>query len=851
MNKIQNVDHCLLNHKLSIKPINYFLWILAWVILFLVFCHASVLADFYENFESGNLSNWTIDGTGVIEITTATSAEGSQSFHHNDSNSSSHSDGIHANFTGFQPNYVSFYVRSGSTTASDAYFVLKENSCGWVVYFYAKSNGKFLVYPSDESFSYNANQWYFVEFQNFDWTTRTFDYYVDGSLIYAGCSFRDSCSSVDFIELYNYSPGVNTYWDEINLTESGSAGPTPNNYPTAISLSNTQFAENLTIGTIIGTFSTTDADPGDTFTYSLVSGIDSTDNTRFVISGSDLKTNEVFDYETASPYSIRVQTDDNNGGTYEEIFILNVTNVNESPVIQPIADQSAIGEHEIQLDIFDPEYDNLTLSASSSNTNIVSDNNITFSGAGAFWTMTITPSDNQTGSTTITLNVDDNNGNVSNTSFLFQSIPVLELPENTQALPGGSFSLPLTLNNPENLGIYGLEAIISYDPTLLNSTGISLTGTVLENNYIVETNNQNSGRIIICFAANNNVYSSDGIIGYLNFDVIGGEGQSSSLTFVTASQNEMNVITKDGVFTVQINQSPSISNIANVTIDEDNSTSLTFTASDLESSPCSLSVNISSDNSVLLPNGNISYTCDNDTYSLNISPISNKNGTATISITVTDSLGLFDTETFDVQVTSINDSPQIDTISNKTTTEDTPTNEISFNISDIETNANNLLLIASSSDTNLIPIENIVFSGTGESRALVITPVENMNGTSTLTITVSDNDLTDSTSFDLTVTPVDDPPEIISPIANVSVNEDSANNTIDLTGVFSDVDNDNAAITKTIQSNSNPGLVNASIADNILTLDYLADQSGTADITVLAESNGKQVLDTFTVTVTA
>ncbi|KPA14544.1 peptidase, partial [Candidatus Magnetomorum sp. HK-1] len=101
------------------------------------------------------------------------------------------------------------------------------------------------------------------------------------------------------------------------------------------------------------------------------------------------------------------------------------------------------------------------------------------------------------------------------------------------------------------------------------------------------------------------------------------------------------------------------------------------------------------------------------------------------------------------------------------------------------------------------------------------------------------------------VNPEDDPPVVVAAIANVSANEDAADTTIDLSNVFTDVDNEDSTIVKTVNNNTNPSLVSANISGNTLTLSYLADQIGTADITVQAESNGKQVLDTFTVTVTA
>jgi Ca2+-binding RTX toxin-like protein len=96
---------------------------------------------------------------------------------------------------------------------------------------------------------------------------------------------------------------------------------------------------------------------------------------------------------------------------------------------------------------------------------------------------------------------------------------------------------------------------------------------------------------------------------------------------------------------------------------------------------------------------------------------------------------------------------------------------------------------------------------------------------------------------------VDNPPTVLNPITDVNVDEDAENSVINLSNVFSDVDNDIALIVKSVFVNSNPGLVTVNIVDNQLTLDYQDNQSGTANITIRGTSNGKTVDDTFVITV--
>ena len=81
-----------------------------------------------------------------------------------------------------------------------------------------------------------------------------------------------------------------------------------NQAPTDLSLSRTSVAENQPIGTAVGTLSTTDPDPGDTFTYQLVSGAGDTGNASFTIVGNQLRTAAVLDFETQHSYSVRIST---------------------------------------------------------------------------------------------------------------------------------------------------------------------------------------------------------------------------------------------------------------------------------------------------------------------------------------------------------------------------------------------------------------------------------------------------------------------------------------------------------------------------------------------------------------
>ncbi|HNC75663.1 MAG TPA: Ig-like domain-containing protein, partial [Elusimicrobiota bacterium] len=76
-----------------------------------------------------------------------------------------------------------------------------------------------------------------------------------------------------------------------------------------------------------------------------------------------------------------------------------------------------------------------------------------------------------------------------------------------------------------------------------------------------------------------------------------------------------------------------------------------------------------------------------------------------------------------------------------------------------------------SSNGTLLPNSALVFGGSGANRTVVLTPALNQNGTTTLTLTVTDGGgLTAQTAFKLTVTAVNDPPVALAQSLGVPSN---------------------------------------------------------------------------------
>lgn len=104
-----------------------------------------------------------------------------------------------------------------------------------------------------------------------------------------------------------------------------------NDAPVDINLSNRSIPENITLNSSVGFFTSSDIDSAQSFTYQLVSGNGDVDNVNFSISGDELKTNALFDYNNQRVHHIRVRTTDQGGLTYEKEFQINITNTNDAP----------------------------------------------------------------------------------------------------------------------------------------------------------------------------------------------------------------------------------------------------------------------------------------------------------------------------------------------------------------------------------------------------------------------------------------------------------------------------------------------------------------------------------------
>jgi gliding motility-associated-like protein len=115
--------------------------------------------------------------------------------------------------------------------------------------------------------------------------------------------------------------------------------------PTDITINNNTVNERNPVGTLVGTLSAVNTAPAVTFTYSLVTGTGSTDNSSFRIAGAQLQTAAILNYGVMS---IRVRATGSNGLSIEKVLTIIVNQVNQAPVMDVINDQRVCNVSDVQ-----------------------------------------------------------------------------------------------------------------------------------------------------------------------------------------------------------------------------------------------------------------------------------------------------------------------------------------------------------------------------------------------------------------------------------------------------------------------------------------------------------------------
>jgi hypothetical protein len=179
--------------------------------------------SFQENFEDGDYNGWDknypvntvperyhliIDTPGANGTTYCIFLQGGRD--------KTYWDGIHTiTPDAVKPNYVGFYAKTAFDTTTAGCFEFTTGSSPVPGLSFQFNRLKKIVVNGTECADYQANKWYHVEFKDIDWTTRTFNFYLDGNLITSNLTIPSSSYSLGDISLFNTDENSQAWWDEL------------------------------------------------------------------------------------------------------------------------------------------------------------------------------------------------------------------------------------------------------------------------------------------------------------------------------------------------------------------------------------------------------------------------------------------------------------------------------------------------------------------------------------------------------------------------------------------------------------------------------------------------------------
>ncbi|MEE3370379.1 MAG: FG-GAP-like repeat-containing protein [Planctomycetota bacterium] len=311
------------------------------------------------------------------------------------------------------------------------------------------------------------------------------------------------------------------------------------------------------------------------------------------------------------------------------------------------------------------------------------------------------------------------------------------------------------------------------------------------------------------------------------------------------------------------NAIPTLDGINDVTINEDAidpTVNLTgITAGGREDDP--LQITAHSDNPDLILDPQVEYDSPESTGTLHFPPVADAFGTAIITVTLTDGGPDLDLATtgdnesinrsFVVTVNPINDLPTLDALEDQSIQEDGEARVI--DLSGITAGGGEIqpLRIDTSSDNpDLIENPDVSYTSDEETGTLTFAPLNDASGTAEITVTVTDGGLDenidtagDNASFSQTFTITVNATPTIAALDPLILDEDAGSQTVDLLGITA-----GAAESQPLQitaSSDNTDLIeNPDVSytsdeeTGTLTFAPLADQSGTAQITVTVTDGG-------------
>ena len=507
--------------------------------------------------------------------------------------------------------------------------------------------------------------------------------------------------------------------------------------------------------------------------YNLYYGVASATYTNVVSAGTNT-TASVSNLVEGATYYFAATAVDINGlesdYSTEVSTLIPVKLTNQPPTLNPLANitiNESAGLQTVNLAGITSgatnEVQTLTVTTASSNPALIPTPAISYTSPNTTGSIAFTPVAFAYGSATITVTVND--GGTSN-NIISRIFAVTVNPVNQ----------PPTLNALANVTINesaGLQTV--------NLSGITSGASNEIQKLTVTASSSNTGLIPTPTVS----YTSPNASGSITFTPVALAYGSATITVtVNDSGTSNNVVSRTFMVTVNpVNQPPTLSALANVTINESaglQTVNLAGISSGAANEVQTLTATASSSNPALIPTPTVNYTSSNAAGSITFTPVALAYGSATITVTVNDggTSNNIVSQSFTVIVNPVNQPPTLNALADVAINENSGLQTV--NLAGISSGAANenqpLAVTASSSNTGLIPTPTVTYTSPNATGSIRFTPVASAYGLATITVTVNDGGTSNnvvSRSFTVTVNQVV-PPPTISSITNLVIAMDSA-----------------------------------------------------------------------------
>ena len=508
-----------------------------------------------------------------------------------------------------------------------------------------------------------------------------------------------------------------------------------NRAPSNIALNSTTLSENAGANATVGSFTTTDPDAGNTFTYTLVAGGDSTDNTSFDISGDSLIMKSSANFEAKNSYSVRVRSTDQDGLFVERAFSIEISNENEAPtnidlssstLAENLGANAAVGN----LSTSDPDASNTFTYTLVSGTG--DDNNAAFDISGGSLIM-LSPANFETkNSYSVRVRSTDQGGLFFEKELSIAISNENEAPTdidlNSSTLPenGGANATVGTLSSSDH------DASNTFTYSLVNGTGddnnaafdISGSSLVMKSSADFETKNSYSVR----------VRSTDQ----------GGLFFEKEFSIAISDENEAPTDIDLNSSTLPENGGANATVGTLSTSDFDASNTFTYSLVSGTGDDNNAAFEISGDSLVMRANANFEAT---SSYSVRIQTRDQGGMSSSFA------------KSFTITISDVNEAPSISALSDTQTLRNTPTPALVFTITDPDASnastpaCNSSFLSYGSDNTAVVAATGAVtWGGSWPNCTATVAPVSNASGSAVISIAATDGSATGSSqTFVLTV----------------------------------------------------------------------------------------------------